>query len=674
MARAEDISTTAYHRLLVAATAVGVWLTRHALTAGLPAGVDVEGHVARTEWAFHLWRHGRLDGWFPTFGSGYRLFAVYGPGLAVVSGLIRVLSLETIDTERSMAIVGVISIAALPWAAASLSRALGSSRVAAAIHGLLGLTASVPFGGGLYGLYSTGLVPQALAFPLQVAALGALIRVSKTGTRRSAAGLAALVGALLLLHPISVVVLALVAPPLVLVCGWPRTWARVGALAGGLAWAAAIAAFWLLPAIGTLSLRGGVSAWDTPPLPTRLAAVSHGRILFPRGVAYAVAIAIAVTMGEALRTARARRRLLPPVVAFAYLFVAHMAVGHRIGPVELRIQFANRGLALAGILALLPLASLAADALESKRLAELTKLDRTKGAAAAVAVLAVAVPLWMQHPLDPGQVAPPASQDLAATARALRDLVPPGARHAWAPPSPYVALGTNNQARWLAVHSGTNTAHLYFPEATKSPAAGLIPDNFLVTTTPADALGPMRRAGITHVVVTTPDPGSKLDGQPGYTPVRRIGTISIFAVEPEPDAPRVATLLQPAPTAIRPVDQRLSAHLRRWSAEAIDWTATATQAQPVVAAVAYDPDWQVTVDGHAVPTHPAEQLVQFRLPAGHHRIAMRFGGSRNRPLPIAISILAIAAAVWVGVSGGPASRPRRRGRAGTPGDQPAAST
>ncbi|MCU1496319.1 MAG: hypothetical protein JWM47_272 [Acidimicrobiales bacterium] len=662
--RRGDIAPTAYRRVLALATLVGVWLTRHGMVANLPAGVDVEGHVARTDWAFHLWGQGRLDGWFPTFGSGYRLFAVYGPGLAIVSGLIRVLSLGLLDTPRSLSIVGVISIASLPWAAAALSRALGSTRLAAALHGMLALTVSVPFGGGLSGLYSTGLVPQALAFPIQVAALAAILRLSTTGSRRSAAAVAALIGGLLLLHPISVAVLALMAVPLVLLCARPSSLRHGAALVGGLAWAAAIAAFWLLPALHTLGLRGGVSAWGTPPLPTRLAEVGHGRILFPRGVAYAVGAAIAITLGEAIRTWRGRRRLAAPLVAFVYLVGAHLAVGHQIGRPELRIQFANRGLALAGILALLPLAAVIDDLIATR-----PRRQRTLLAFAAMGVLAVAVPVWIRQPLDPGQASPPPSADLVATARALHQLVPPGARHLWAQPSPFVPLGTDHQARWLAVTSHTNTAHLYFPEATEQPAAGLLPDPFLRTTIPADGLGPLRRAGITHVVVTYPDPGSQLDGAPGYHQVRRIGTIAIYAVEPDPDAPSVATLLQPAATPIVPVGQRLSAHLDRYAPESLAWTATASQPLDVVAAVAYDPDWQVTVDDRRVATQPADGLVRFGLPAGRHHIGLRFTGSRNDPIAILISLVALGAAGWVVVSGVRASRRATTGRGGTPADQ-----
>ena len=658
-----DISAHAYRRLLAMATVVGVWLTRHGMLAELPAGVDVEGHVARTDWAFHLWSQGRLDGWFPTFGSGYRLFAVYGPGLALVSGLIRVLSFGLIDTPRSMSVIGVLSIASLPWAAASLSRALGSNRLIAAIHGMLGLTVSVPFGGGLSGLYSTGLVPQALAFPMQVATLAAILRLSATGSRRSAAAVAALVGGLLILHPISLVVLALVAPPLVLLCARPRTIRRVAVLAGGLAWGAAIAAFWLLPAIHTSGLRGGVSAWATPPLPTRLADVGHGRILFPRGVAYAVAIAIAITFGEAIRTWRGRRRLAPPAVAFAYLVVAHLAVGHRIGPIELRIQFANRGLALAGILALVPLASLVGDVISSR-----PRPQRTPLAFAVVGVLMVAVPLWLQNPLDPGQVSPAPSADLVATAQALHRLVPPGARHLFAQPNPFVPLGTDHQARWLAVNSHTNTAHLYFPEATKEAGAGSLDDPFLKVTAPADALGPLRRAGITHVVVTSPDPGSQLANVAGYRKVKDLGTLAIYAVEPDPDAPPVAALLQPGNDPIRPVGQRLSARLLSYRPEALDWTATASQPMTVTAAVAYDPSWQVTVDGHRVGAMPVDGLVQFPLPAGSHRISLRFTGSRNDLPAILISLLAIGAAAWVAINGGRGFRPSRRGRGDTRSD------
>src|SRR5262249_12433899 len=150
----------------------GLWITRHGLATATPAGADVYGHVARTDFALHeLFPHGRLDGWFPGFGGGYRLFTVNGPGLALAVGLVELVTLGAARPARSWALLGALSIAVLPWPVARLSRELGASRLAAALHGILALAVSFYGGGGLAGLYGPGLVAQTIALPLQVVAL-----------------------------------------------------------------------------------------------------------------------------------------------------------------------------------------------------------------------------------------------------------------------------------------------------------------------------------------------------------------------------------------------------------------------------------------------------------------------------------------------------------------------
>ena len=649
-------------QLLVVASLAALWLTRRGLTAAHPAGDDVDGHVARADWAFHLFRHGRLDGWFPTFGSGYRLFAVYGPGMAFAAGAVRLVTFGLLDTPRAFAVTGSLSIVAVPWAVAALSRELGSSRVTAAIHGVLGLYVSFAFGGGLTGLYGTGLVPQSLAVPLQVVALAGILRIARTGSLRAQAATALVVGALLLLHPISVLVLGVYAPLLVLTTARPRTWARLGRIVAALAWGGAVAAFWLLPAWATRSLRGGVSAWPTPPLPTRLGDIAAGEMVYPQAISFAVGIALALTAGRAIRSATARRLLVPPAVALAYLFVAHLALGHRWGPVELRIQFPNRGLALAAFCFLLPLADVLGGLVERRPRRQVAPI-----AFATVAALGLGAFLLLHGPgLGPPQVAKRPSDDLVAVAGTLHDIEPPGGRHLLVDPSPFIALGTDEPARWLAVASGRNTAHLYFPEATKEPVAAYLPGRFPNTMTPQDALDQLRREGITQIVVTTPDPASRLQGQNGYRLVSTSGSLAIYEVQPEANAPPVDALLQPDGDGLRPVGFHLEADLTHWDAERMDWSVRSAQAVEVTAAVASDPDWRVTVDGKDVPVGTsAEGLVRFALPAGRHEVRLRFVGSRNDLPAIALSLGAIGAAAWVLWPRRLSSWVRARGRAGS---------
>src|SRR5690606_5189960 len=96
-----DLSPHAYLCARLAATAVALWLVHRGLIAIVPAGDDIPAHVVRTDHAFsELFARGRLDGWFWGFGSGYRLFAVNGPGLPLLVGLTRVVFLGQITTAE----------------------------------------------------------------------------------------------------------------------------------------------------------------------------------------------------------------------------------------------------------------------------------------------------------------------------------------------------------------------------------------------------------------------------------------------------------------------------------------------------------------------------------------------------------------------------------------------
>lgn len=660
-----DVSPAAYRWLLAASVLGGLWLTHKGFLARTPAGTDVMAHVARTDAGLHLLRHGRTDGWFPVFGSGYRLFAVYGPGLTLASAAVRAASLGVVHPARSFAVLGSVSIALLPPAMALLCREVGLTRRAAALAGVLTLFVGASVGGGLAGLYGVGLVPQAVAAPAQLLVLAGIVRTVRTGSVRVAAATALGVGWLLVLHPISLLVLAVVAPGLLLTV--PRPWrCRHLALAvGSGAWGAAVAAFWLVPAIRDRGLRGELSAFDTPSLGERASDVLAGDVLYPTFLAVAVAVALAVALGRATRPGAPRRWLAAPLSGLGYVAASHLVEAAGWGPRELWVQLPNRGLVLAGSLLLLPLAVVVADGL--------SRIGPPWGGrvtAALVVGLAALSPVLLSGPLDPRQSAPAPSPDLQAVGRLTKADVDLSSRVLFVEPSPFVPLGTSEPVRWLASASGRNTAQLYFAEATRHPGAGVLPARVLATLSAADALGPIRRAGITHVVVTTPDPARQLDGQLGYRLVETDGPLAVYEVLPDTDAPDVAELLQPDGDAVRPPTARLDARLLAADAESFRWRvdadpgpgAASTLDTVVVAPVAEDPGWQVTVDGRRMPvTASSEGLVRFAVPPGAHDVRLEFTGGRNDVPALAVSAVATLAAVLV-IGRGAAARLRERRR------------
>jgi hypothetical protein len=664
-ARAADISTRLSLLLRAIGTVTGLWITRHGLVTATPAGADIYGHVVRTDFALReLVPHGRLDGWFPGLGGGYRLFAVNGPGLAALVGAARLGALGRIDTAQALALLGSSSIAVLPWAVALLSRELGAGRLAAALHGLLALFVSFYAGGGLAALYGPGLVAQSIALPLQVAALALVLRAVRHGDRRTTALAGASVAALALLHPISILVLALLAP-----LGLGREWldapvrrlVRAGTVA---AWSVALAGFWLVPAVEQRDRQGDATAWAIPPLPTRLGEVLRGDVLFPRPVALAVvagalAAVVAAVVGRVRGRGRWRRRLVPVAGAMLFLTFAHLAVGHQVGPADLRVQFPTRGLALAAILTLQPSAELLGDlvGVVRRRLLSLPSGFGTLPAVAPVgAALAVAVcvPWLLRGPLDPPQVAVPPSASLRAAAVELHRRVPPMGRHLLVTPATG-NVGTSFPARWLAAASGTDSAHLYFWEATRENTVGVLAADLMWSIDPATALDPLRRAGVTHIVTADVDQTATLAELDGYVPVWTGYDVTIFAVAPAAGRPAPGDLLQPA--AEEPPDAGMAAVPGRREAEHLTWSTSADAGLAVVAAVAYDPAWQATVDSVPVPARrSSDGLVELDLPAGAHRVDLRFTATRPHPLGLTLTLLGLVGLAVVLRRGGRACR------------------
>src|SRR5262249_13870615 len=157
------------------------------------------------------------------------------------------------------------------------------SQRASALSGVLALAANNPFGVGLAGLYTIGLLPQALAAPLVLVGLGAAVRlVRRPAERQWAVVLAAVIALVTITHSISTMVLGCCLVVLVLFAMATSfdirrlrhaSTALVVAVAGGIA----LAAFWLIPAIATFSERGIIATWATPTLASRMDDIINGR-------------------------------------------------------------------------------------------------------------------------------------------------------------------------------------------------------------------------------------------------------------------------------------------------------------------------------------------------------------------------------------------------------------
>ena len=187
--------------------------------------------------------------------------------------------------------------------------------------GVAALAVSSDRGGGLEGLFLTGLVSQDVALPVLLVALGAIVRVWK-GQRDGARPTAvAAISFLLITHPPSVVLLAWLAVVVVgaVVLFDPSARRPRPALLdmGGVGLVVAgITAFWLVPAVAHRDLTGPLTSFDSPGLAATFQLLLDGKRGYhgSLGRIALLALLIALVLGVVGWRVRARRAGLVYVV------------------------------------------------------------------------------------------------------------------------------------------------------------------------------------------------------------------------------------------------------------------------------------------------------------------------------------------------------------------------
>ena len=623
----------------VVAVVLALWSTAGAWGGRPPHGEDVMSYLVRADFALpHLVAHGRLDGWFPRFYLGYQEFLFNGPGVAWSMGAARGVTLGALSNAGALKVVGVVSFAALPAAMAFLARSLGLGRLAAGIAAILSLLVSSQFGPGLQGLYAVGLVSHQLGAPLFCLALGALLRVPRDTRWRWVLLAAVSLAALAITHLISVMILAAVFP--LLAVGFRREHLGRGALTRFAltgVFAAALAAWWLIPVLAHRDLRGEVATWATPPFGDRIDAIVNGRILFRP---YTVWIVVA---GWVYGLVRVRRRPFAFVLVatpLVFLVLAHWAAS-RWPDNEVAMQLANRGLGYAGLLAIVPLSAvIAAGARFANR-----RLSRWRGAgpAAVAAAMLVAV-VVVVSPLGPDRGSarefdPPVLQLQRAAAELRRD-VPDGARFVTQReyPGEVLRTGVLLPPTWLARASGRDSLNGWNLESSSTPE----PDLYLgkrPAETQADVLS---RLGVSHVVTTGEPFADALAVSDRFELVWREPPIAIFAVRARPGQPEAAALVATGAPA--------TARLTRADPERLRIRVDASAATPATVALAWSPKWHGRVDGRPVELgHTDDGLISVRLPAGGSTLELDYGPDGWDRLGVGISALTLVFLAAFGV-------------------------
>lgn len=601
---------------------IALWGVRWLRGPELSPGADVTGNLQRIEFAWGLFRHGQIDGWFPGAMLGYQLHLFYGPGLAVAAGIVRLLSFGTISSAGALQFVLVAALVAVPWAVARLGRALGLRWWTAAAAGVFGLAISSPRGGGIAGGFETALAAQQVAVPLVILAMALAIECLDLDRKGSPLSLAITITVLALTHPLSLVVLGLLGPVL-LVAAWGLgrvAFRQIPRLAVAAAWTTGLAACWWLPAMAHRDLRGPATSWDQPSVFEHLDLLISGERGFagPFGRFAVLSIVAAVVVGTWFR----RRDLivlgLLPVAALTVLHLTHGALGTTD---PLGMQLPNRGLIYAALLA----APVSARILESVWPTRWSIVVWVSAAAiVAVSIHGLEPPTWAtQQP----------TTELRETAAALDAEVPDGGRFAFVR-GPF-HLGVPAPERWLAWASGRPGLAPFGPEYAPGSGAAMAAPNAPPSGELTGWTDGLRTLAVSHIVVVDPDLNARMQTDSGVAPVFIGPSLTVWSLHPSPRHP-VGSVV-PSDGA-RVISSDPDSHLIDVSSES---------ARPNTSlALGWSPGWRAWIDEIEIPTaeSPGGRL-SIDLPSGSHVIRLQFDEPRTGRVGRAITALTVLLAV-----------------------------
>ncbi|MGH7562841.1 MAG: hypothetical protein ACREK5_00235 [Gemmatimonadota bacterium] len=679
---------------LVLAVCLALWLTAGVWGDRPPAGEDTMGHLVLTRFAIdELFLRGKIDGWQPRFMLGYELFLFMGPGFAWTVAALRALSLGQLSTLGAFRLVDIGSFVTFPLAVAFLARSFGLPRSAAGIAAILTLAVNSPFGGvGLHGLFVVGLILHQVGAIWFCLSLGGVLRLLSNPDWRWMVFTGVSLAALVLTHARSAVILAVVTTIILLAVvvrhGAAWAWGEQVLLLGrerlralvrrelraelsrlGLAperttvvepehrpapdvvlsrtaflyllaagWLAlGLTALYVIPILAHRDLMGGLTGWPEPTLVERLRSIWRGESLFRPDVA---PIVVAGGVVALLRVFERRPYALALVgTPFVYVVLAYWAVEQWPASV-FAAQLPQRGLGIAGMMAMLPLAAILA---RGGRL--LGKLGQATAIAAAAAIVVLPLGPWREAAR---QMPNPVPQMHAAAAE-LRELVPAGARFATQRdyPGEIERTGVINPDRWLAWASGRNTLNVFSLESSQTGGPALTPEYF-DQQPPEVTAEKMARYGVTHVVAVSDTAAQILQGSPRLSQVWHASPLTIFAVSPAPG--------QPYPEALITGDAPVRARLRRFEQGHVRIEVESGEATGASVAVAWSPKWHARLDGEALSLRKAEDgLLELDLPPGRSQLTLEFRPDFWDRLGLAVSVVTmiglISLAAW--------RRPRR---------------
>ena len=649
---------------LAVPAALALWLTSKVWGGRPPGGDDVMGHLVRADYGLHhLVFHFRLDGWFPRFMVGHQEFLLYGPGFDWLIAIIRIGSFGLLSDVGAFKVVAIGAFVGLGPSVAYLARSVGVSRRGAVLAAGLAYVVNNPFGVGVAGTFGLGLVPEQVAAIPFCVAVGSCWRLATgSGERRHARIAVASMSALIITHPIGVMVTAAVLliallPPVAASEGKVTTIRR---LVGPAAITAAITAWWLIPYLAHWNLRGPIATWDTPSLHRRFHDIMAGTFLFGHYVGAAVLAAAVIIV-----LLRVAGRAQPVVVALVpALFVVFADYAHRTkwpsGDVGLLLE--NRGIGLAALIAVVGLGHVldgASDGLWRRAYAgpprwrvEWTLVGDLVAIGAVVALVVVPI-----HGRRAATQQPVATSAMRGAAAALRVAVPSGARFAVERdfPGEIDRTGVTQPDLWLAYESGRNEMEVFNGESSYSGGAGYVSGSLIHTGTADQVADQLGALGVSVVVTTNPATAPKFVASDRFAALWAARGIALFGLHGSAAVPDPGALLSAPPEAA------LTGSLTAANPDHMRWRVNLQQPAVVTIAVGWSPKWHLRANGRTLPIRQATEfhLLSVALPAGQTSLAIDYRPDRWDWLGRGVSLGAI---VGLAVS---AVRRRRR-TAGAP--------
>jgi hypothetical protein len=632
----------------VTAVVVAGWLTHRLWANGPLPGDDTVAHLVRAEFGVRwLVPRGRVDGWQTRLGGGYEQYLFLGPGLSWAVGVVHWLSMGLVSVATAFKVVAIGAFMALPLAVAFLGRSMGLGWRAAGLGAVLSLCVSSPFGGvGIPGTFDIGLVSHQFGAVVMVLALGGMVRVAVDRRVRWMVATGVGLAGVLVSHAISAVILAvllaLILPTLLatdrLTVDAARRLLTTAVLGAGLA------AFWLVPVVAHRGLHGMLTSWENPPLAKRLADILSGQLLF-RGSVVVWFLGAGWLFGVARFQARRRWALALLVCPFAYLWVADAFLRWDAGhPVSL--QLANRGLGVAGLVAVLPLAALLGHL--GRRLGWLGDLG-----AVACAVVLVVLATGPDRPLTRVDRPSPQLRQLAVL---VRERVPAGGR--FVVQRSYGIeqrnTGVSMPSAWLAWASGRDVANMFNVES--SPLAGdlAFAADRMAKQPPAVTADKLVKLGVSHAAVVDDQAARALFRSPRFRVLWYSSPLALLEVRAQPG--------HPAPGSLLATDGPGRARLLSSDPEHLAIRADVARPTPATVATGWSPKWHATIGGRAVAlSRSPDGLLALTLPAGASTVGLEFRPDRWDHLGAAATLVTLA-----GLAALAGRRWRRRSTAGEP--------